>query len=126
MFSGILIHAVLFRLGLRVFLHTVHFGIRDRAGNRNRMADMSTQLVAVALELPSAALRRGKSVLVGVVAFLQAARERPCLIMGGACCILRLRQAGCAGKQEQRKRCHRDLHFQYYLQNLDLRSGSAD
>jgi hypothetical protein len=55
MLSGILIHAVLFRLGLRIFLHTVHFGIRNRARNRNRMADMSAQLVAVALELPSAA-----------------------------------------------------------------------
>jgi hypothetical protein len=57
MLSGILIHAVLFCLGLRIFLHTVHFGIRNRARNRNRMADMSAQLVAVALELPSAALR---------------------------------------------------------------------
>jgi hypothetical protein len=111
MFGGILIHAMLFCFGLRIFFHAVHFRIRNQASNRNRMTDVIAELVAVALELPSAALRRGESVLVGVVAFLQAARERPCFIMGGACCVLRRCQAGCTGKQEQRKRCHRDHHF---------------
>ncbi len=75
------------------------------------MAYRSGQLEAVVLELPSAALRRGMSVLVGEFAYLQADRERPCFIMGGACCVLRRRQAGCGRKQEQHKRYHRDLHF---------------
>jgi len=51
--GGVLVHAVLFCLGLRVFLHAVHFGIGDHAGNRDFMADMIAELEAVALDLPS-------------------------------------------------------------------------
>ena len=81
MFGGILIHIVFFGLGLRVFLGSMHFGIRNDAGNGDGVADVRTQLVAVALEFPSATLRRCKFVFVSVIAFLQAARERPCFIV---------------------------------------------
>jgi len=111
MFGGFLIHIVFFCLGLHIFLRAVHFRIRNHAGDRDCMADVIAQLVAVALEFPSAALRRSKSVLVGVVAFLQAARERPCFIVSGTGCVLRRGPASCASKQEQRKKCHRDLYF---------------
>jgi len=124
MLSGVFIHTVLFRLGLRVFLHAVHFGIRDHAGNRNFMTDMIAELEGVAVELPSAAFRRSKLVLIGGVARLKAARERPRFLMGsfGLC----RSQSGSARKQEQGKKCHRDLHFHPYLRRFELRSGRAD
>jgi hypothetical protein len=123
MSGGILIHAMLFCFGLRIFFHAMHFRIRNQASNRNRMTDVIVELVAVALELPSAALRRGKSVLVGVVAFLQKPASVRVLLWV-VLVVLRRCQAGCTGKQEQRKRCHRDHHF-HVLPRLDLRSGRA-
>src|ERR1700719_2114604 len=110
MFGGSFIHIMFFGLGLRIFLRAMHFRIRNHAGDRDRVTDVITQLVAIAREFPSAALRRSKSVLVGVVAFLQAARERPCFIVSGAGCVLRHRPASCASNQEQRKKCNRNLH----------------
>src|ERR1700676_1959451 len=56
--GGVLTHAVLFCLGLSVFLHAVHFGIGDHAGNRNRMTNMIAELEGVALDLPSPTFRR--------------------------------------------------------------------
>jgi len=111
MLGRVLTHAVLFCLGLRIFLHAVHFGIGDHARNRNPMTDMIAELEAVALDLPSAAFRSCKLVLIGVVALLKAARERSCFLMGGLCCVLRRSQSGSTRKHEQRKKCHRDLDF---------------
>ena len=111
MFGGNFIHIMFFGLGLDIFLRAMHFRIRNHAGDRDCVADVITQLVAVALEFPSAALRRSKSVLVGVIALLQAARERPCFIVSGTRCVLRRRPAGCDSQQEQRKKCHRELQF---------------
>lgn len=85
MLGGVLIHAVLFRLGLRVFFRAVQCGVGDYAGNRNCMTDMIAELEGVALDLPSAAFRRSQLVLIGGVALLQAARERPRFLMGRFC-----------------------------------------
>src|ERR1700675_433939 len=105
MLGRILTHAVLFCLGLRIFLHAVHFGIGDHAGNRNRMTDMITELEAVTLDLPSAAFRRCKLVLISVVTVLKAARKRPRFLMGGFCCVLRRSQSASTRKHAQRKIC---------------------
>ncbi len=111
MFGGIFIHTMFFGLGLRIFLRAMQFRIRNHAGDRDCVSDVITQPVAVALEFPSAALRRSKPLLVGVIAFLQATRERPCFVVSGTGCVLRRRPASCASEQEQRKKCHRDIHF---------------
>ena len=50
MLGGVLIHAVLFCLGLGVFLHAVHFGIRDHAGNRDCMTNVIAELEAAGTE----------------------------------------------------------------------------
>jgi hypothetical protein len=126
MLGGVLIHAVLFCLGLGVFLHAVHFGIRDHAGNRDCMTNVIAELEAVALDLPSAAFRRTKVVLIGVFSFLKAAREGPYFLMCGFCCVLRRSQSGSARKQEQRKKCQRDLNFIPNLRRFDLRSERID
>jgi len=109
MLGGVLIHTVLFGLGLRVFLHAVHLGIGDHAGNRYFMTYMIAELEGVAVELPSAAFCRSKLVLIGRVARLKAARERPRFLMGsfGLC----RSQSGRARKHEQRKKYYRDLNF---------------
>lgn len=109
MLSGVLVHTVLFGLGLHIFLHAVHFGIGDHAGNRNFMTDMIAEFEGIAVELPSATFRRSKLVLIGRVARLEAARERPRFLMGSF--GLRRSQSGSARIHEQRKKCHRDLHF---------------
>src|SRR5712691_8523186 len=110
MLGGVLIYAALSCLGLHVFLHPVHCGIGDHAGNRNRMTDMLAELDSVAPDLPGAALRRSELVLIGAIARLKAARERPRLLMGGFF-ALRRSQSGSISKHEQRKKCHRDLDF---------------
>src|SRR5882762_3536756 len=111
MLGGVLTHAVLFCRVLSIFLHAVHCGIGDHAGNPNRMTDMIAELDGVALDLPSAAFRRSKIVLIGVLGLLKAAGERPRFLMSGFCCVLRRSQSGSARKHEQRKKCHRDLKF---------------
>ena len=103
MFRRIFVHIMFLGLGLSIFLGAMHFRIGNHAGDCDGVADVITQLVAVALEFPSAALRRSKFVFVSVIAFLQAARERPCFIVSGSRCVLRRRPASCASKQEQRK-----------------------
>jgi hypothetical protein len=40
MLGRVLVHSVVLRLALRIFLHTMHRGIGDHAGDRNRMTDM--------------------------------------------------------------------------------------
>ena len=75
------------------------------------MTDMVAEFEAVAFDLPSAAFRRGKPILIGVIALLKAAGERPCFLMGGFCCVLRRNQSGSSGKHRQWKKCHSDSHF---------------
>src|ERR1700682_1779457 len=105
MLGGVLFHAVFFCLGLGVFLHAVHFGIRDHAGNRDCMTNVVAELKAVALDLPSAAFRRSEVVLFGIFALLKAAREHPYFLMSGFCCVLRRSQSGSTDKRTQRKKC---------------------
>ena len=98
MLCRVLIDAVLLRLGLRVFFHAVRCGVGDYAGYRDGMRDMISELDGVTLDFPGGAFRRRKLVLIGVVALLKAASERPCFLMGGFCRVLRGSQSGSAGK----------------------------
>src|SRR5580692_7607731 len=111
MLGGVFIHAVFFRLSLRVFLHAMHCGVCDYAGNRDGMTYMFSERDGVTLDLPSAAFRRSEFVLVGVVALLKAASERPRFLVGRFCCVLCSGHRGNAGKHEQREKRHGDLDF---------------
>jgi hypothetical protein len=75
------------------------------------MTNVIAELKAIALDLPSATFRRSKVVLIGVLALLKAARERPYFLMGGFCCVLCRSQSDSTDKRTQRKKCHRDLEF---------------
>jgi len=111
MLGGVLTHAVLFCLGLNVFLHAVHFGVGNYAGNRNRMTNMIAEREGVALYVPRTTFRRSNLVLIGVVALLKAARECPRFLMRGFCCVLSRSHPYSARKHEQRKKYHRNLDF---------------
>jgi hypothetical protein len=89
MFGGVLIHAVLFRLGLRIFFRAVQRGVGDYAGYRDGMSDMISELDGIALDLPSGAFCGSKLVLIGIVAFLKATRERARFLVCSFCCVLR-------------------------------------
>ena len=78
----VFIHAVLFHLLLRVFLHPVGCGVCHHARNLDRMPDVFVEFDAVALDLPGAAAFCGKIVLVGILAFLKTARKRPAFSCG--------------------------------------------
>lgn len=110
MLGGTLSHTVLFGLALHVFFHAMHCGIRDHAGDRDRMTDMLAQLDGIAGDLPSAAFRRSELVLIGRIARLKAARDRPHFLVGGFCFVLRS-QSSSARNHKQRKKCHCDLEF---------------
>jgi hypothetical protein len=45
------------------------------------MTDMLAEVEGVGFDLPSAAFRRSEPVLIGIVALLKAAPERPCFLM---------------------------------------------
>src|ERR1017187_9362205 len=49
------------------------------------MPDMFVEFDAVALDLPGAAVLRGKVVLIGIIPFLKTARERLRFLVGGFC-----------------------------------------
>jgi hypothetical protein len=110
MLGRVLIDAVFLGLGLRVFFHAVCRGVRDYAGYRDGMRDMISELDGVALDLPSGTLRRRKFVLIGVVALLKAASERPSFLMGGFGRVLRGSQSN-TGKHDQPKKYYYGLQF---------------
>ena len=80
--GGVFIHAVLFCLGLYIFLHTVQGRIGNYAGDRYRMPNMRRKFDTVALDFPSAAVLRGEIVLISVASFLKPAGKGPCLLVG--------------------------------------------
>lgn len=71
--GGILVDAVLSRLGLGVFLCPMQGGVVDGAGNGNRVSDVLREIDAIALHFPGAAVFRGYLILVPIL--LQAARD---------------------------------------------------
>jgi len=109
--GGVFIHAVLFHFSLHVFFHPVLGGIRYYADNLDRMADMFAEFDGVALDLPGAAALRGKVVLIGILAFLKTAGERPRFLVGGFCCVRS--QSGRARKHEQRNNPRHDLEIHH-------------
>jgi hypothetical protein len=48
---------------------------------------MFVEFDGVTLDLPGAAVLRGKIVLIGILAFLKTARERPRFLVGSFCCV---------------------------------------
>src|ERR1700730_6294111 len=85
--GGTFIHAVLSLRRFCIFFHPVHFGVGHHTGNRHCMTDMLAEIEGVALDLPSAAFRRSKLVLIGVHLF-KATPERPYFLMSGFRCVL--------------------------------------
>jgi hypothetical protein len=65
------------------------------------MPDMFIEFDAVAFDLPGTPALRGKIVLIGILALLKTASERPRFLVGGFCCVLCRSQSGHTGKHEQ-------------------------
>jgi hypothetical protein len=108
---GVFVHAVLFHFGFRVFLHRVFFVMRDYSGHCDGMSDMVVEFDAVALDLPGGPTFCGQIVLIGILAFLKTARERPRFLVGGFCCVLCSSQSDRARKHEQRNHPRHDLEI---------------
>jgi hypothetical protein len=78
------------------------------------MPDVFVEFDAVALDLPVTAVLRGKIVLIGILAFLKTARERPCFLVGGLCCVLCRSQSDRARKHEQRNNSRHDFEIHHW------------
>src|SRR5713226_5788512 len=85
------VHAMLFHLRFRVFLHRVHFAMGHYSRYFHGMSDMFVEFDRVALKLPGGATLRGQIVLIGVLAFLQTAGERSYFLVRRFGCVLRRR-----------------------------------
>src|SRR3979490_1982253 len=126
MLGGVLTHAVLFCRVLSIFLHAVHCGIGDHAGNPNRMTDMIAELDGVALDLPSAAFRRSKIVLIGVLALLKAAESVRVFLWVVFVVSCAVASPAVLANMNNTRNVIAILNFILNLQRFDLRSEITD
>jgi len=74
--GAVFLHAGVCRCAFRIFLHVVHFGIRNHAFDLNCVTEMTRQIdCVVVVQFPRAAIAGGQPELVGTGALGQASSD---------------------------------------------------
>src|ERR1700680_2159521 len=72
----VVLHADVFRCAFRVFLHVVHFGMRNHTFGFNRVTEMTRQIdCVVVVHFPGTAVAGGQQELVGTRALSNASGD---------------------------------------------------